>query len=209
MSNKEKILASALALFNQNGMVNVRLQHIVDDAIVSLGNIAYHFENKGNIVLTIYQTLATRQDELLAEFRILPLFENFQLLLQKHFLLQQDYAFFYLDTLEVLRAYPNIAELHRQKIQSRILQLQSMIDFNTARGAFVMTDRTDSILLAQQIWQSMDGFLHHQAIKSSTAPTLTDFQKEIWHLLFPYFTQMGKQEYEQMLQNPYGDLLGE
>ena len=68
-SNRDKILESALMLFNRDGFVNVRLQHIADEAVVSVGNLAYHFPNKDAILLTIYEELARRQKELLAEYK--------------------------------------------------------------------------------------------------------------------------------------------
>ncbi|MEL7123903.1 MAG: TetR/AcrR family transcriptional regulator, partial [Bacteroidota bacterium] len=49
-STKQKILDAALKLFNQDGIVNVRLQHIADEAFVSVGNLAYHYSNKESIV---------------------------------------------------------------------------------------------------------------------------------------------------------------
>ena len=37
---KQKILLAALQLFNENGIANVRLQHITDEAFHSIGNLA-------------------------------------------------------------------------------------------------------------------------------------------------------------------------
>ena len=47
---KQKIILSALQLFNENGIANVRLQHIADEAFISIGNLAYHYKNKEAIV---------------------------------------------------------------------------------------------------------------------------------------------------------------
>jgi len=49
---KKKIIVAALKLFNQNGLVNVRLQHIADEAFISIGNMAYHYHN-GCFILII------------------------------------------------------------------------------------------------------------------------------------------------------------
>ncbi|MFM7429821.1 MAG: TetR/AcrR family transcriptional regulator, partial [Flammeovirgaceae bacterium] len=43
---KQAILHKALALFNLNGFVNVRLQHIADASEISVGHMAYHYKNK-------------------------------------------------------------------------------------------------------------------------------------------------------------------
>ncbi|MES1224577.1 MAG: TetR/AcrR family transcriptional regulator, partial [Bacteroidota bacterium] len=106
---KQYISEKALNLFNTKGFLNVRLQHIADSAFVSVGHLAYHFKNKDAIIAFLYKSLKKKQELMLAEFRLLPLFEDIDLLLHNLFLLQHQYKFFYVDTLEVLRAYPEIA----------------------------------------------------------------------------------------------------
>ena len=51
---KKHISDKALNQFNENGVVNVRLQHIADAAFVSVGHLAYHFKNKDNIITELY-----------------------------------------------------------------------------------------------------------------------------------------------------------
>ena len=203
-STKEKIISSALKLFNRDGLVNVRLQHIADEAFVSVGNLAYHYSNKEAILKKIYEDLTKRQNELLAEFRIVPLFENIDQLLQHTFELQKDFVFFYLDTLEILRAYPSVGEQHRQRIRTQIIQLHTMLSFNVSRGALVAAPFANSYeKLASQIWMTMDFWLTQQAVKTENIPEAQNYKSDIWNLLIPYFTEMGKREYEQMLQHPY------
>jgi len=166
-STKEKIISAALKLFNRDGLVNVRLQHIADEAFVSVGNLAYHYANKEAILTKIYEVLTKRQNELLAEYRIVPLFENIDRLLIDTFLLQQDFEFFYLDTLEILRAYPSVGETHRQRIQAQVIQLKTILDFNVSRGALIAEPFENSYpILASQIWMSMDFSLNQQAVRS-------------------------------------------
>ena len=73
---RPNILNASLKLFNDNGFVNVRLQHIADEANVSIGNLAYHFANKKELLAHIYKNLVGKQSELLNELNIVPLFEN-------------------------------------------------------------------------------------------------------------------------------------
>ena len=102
---KQHIQDHALKLFNEKGFVNVRLQHIADAAFVSVGHLAYHFKNKDGIVEELYDELRGKQALLLAEFRVVPLLEDINRYLGAVYDLQSTYIFFYLDTLEVLRAY--------------------------------------------------------------------------------------------------------
>jgi len=203
-STKEKIRIAALKLFNENGLVNVRLQHIADEAFISVGNLAYHYPNKESILLALYEALTKSQKELLAEYRIVPLFDNIDRLIQQTFLLQGQYIFFYLDTLEIIRAYPSIGVTHQKHIASQINQLKSSLDFNTSRGA-LMPEPSVGLFekLAVQIWMTMDLWTTRQAIISNAMDNEKDYKNAIWNLIIPHFTDMGKREYAQMLEKPY------
>ena len=202
--NKEKIITAALKLFNQNGLVNVRLQHIADEAFVSVGNLAYHYSNKEAILSTVYKELTKQQKNLLAEYRIVPLFDNLNRLFQDTFRLQQQYIFFYLDTLEIIRTYPEIGIIHQQHITFQVGQLKTMLDFNMSRGALITEPQVDIYnKLAIQIWMTIDYWHNQQLVRGETEQLEKNYLEDIWTLLIPYFTKMGKQEYEQMLQKPY------
>lgn len=202
--NKEKILTAALKLFNQDGMVNVRLQHIADEAIVSVGNLAYHYNNKEAIIFALYKALTKKQKQLLAEYRIVPLFDNIDRLIHHTFQLQKEYIFFYLDTLEIVRAYPSVGKAHQQHINSQINQLKVILDFNASRGALVK-EPMEGIYdqLALQIWMTMDFWLTQQAVRTDQTLDEQRYKNAVWNLLIPLFTDMGRREYEQMLQMPY------
>ncbi len=200
---KQNILQAALKLFNRDGFVNVRLQHIADEAFISVGNLAYHYRNKEAITFALYEELTHQQQELLMKYRVVPLFINIDLLLQHTFHLQQAYVFFYLDTLEIVRAYPAIATSHQNHIASQITQLKSILDFNRSRGAFQQKLEKNAVgKLAEQIWMTMDLWLTQQSIRSKNTTVESDFKLAVWSLLMPHFTETGQMEYQQMLLLP-------
>ncbi len=203
-TTKQKIRAAALLRFNQDGLVNVRLQHIADEAFISVGNLAYHYPNKEAILSALYEALTKSQKELLAEFRIVPLFDNIDRLILQTFALQSQYIFFYLDTLEIIRAYPAIGQAHQQHIASQISQLKTILDFNTSRGALLPEPTPGAFeKLAVQIWMTMDMWRTRQAIISQPIEEEQDYRLAVWNLIIPHFTEMGKREYAQMLERPY------
>lgn len=195
---------AALKLFNRDGMVNVRLQHIADEAFVSVGNLAYHYKNKEAILFALYEALTKKQKQLLAEYRIVPLFDNINRLIHHTFQLQQEHIFFYLDTLEIVRAYPSVGEAHQQHIQSQVGQLKVILDFNASRGA-LQKESMEGVFdqLALQIWMTMDFWLTQQLVRTGQAMDAQAYKNSVWNLLIPHFTDMGRREYEQMLQMPY------
>lgn len=197
---KKKILDAAVKLFNRDGLVNVRLQHIADEAFVSIGNMTYHYRTKELIVYAIWEELVKKQQELLAEYRVVPLFEDIERQIRSTFHLQQEYLFFYLDTLEVIRAFPDIKEAHQQHISWQIQQIAIMLQFNIARGAFFNfdTEGGERWGLAKQYWAMGDTWLYRQSISSAPIDDFADFRNSLWILLKPYFTNMGLREYEQL-----------
>jgi len=201
---KQKICDAALKLFNRDGLKNVRLQHIADEAFVSVGNLAYHYKNMEAILEVLYEGVTQKQRELLAEYRIVPLFDNLEKLFAGTFHLQQAYIFFYLDTLEIIRTYPKIGTAHRAHIQSKVSQMELMLDFNSARGALIPEPTENAYKqLARSLWRSMDFWHLQHTITEEKPATVENYSETIWQLLIPYFTEMGRREYIQMRQMPY------
>ncbi len=196
---KQYISDKALLLFNEKGFVNVRLQHIADRAFVSVGHLAYHFENKETLILTLYQRLKESQETLLMECRVLPLFEDIDFLLRKMYQLQQQYLFFYLDTLEVVRAFPEIAEQHRELLRFQRQQIQFMIEFNAARGSFAPPLYEKQFAeLAHLFCMTMDNWRNYQYINGNSAPEEASYCNDLWAILRVLFTDMGLPEFRQL-----------
>lgn len=198
---KRKILDNALLCFNREGLSNVRLQHIAEEANMSIGNMTYHFRTKDDIVRAVWRELLQAQLTLLSEFRVLPLFEDIERLLRSTFVLQQQYAFFYVDTLEVMRAYPDIQAEHRQHIAWQEQQMALALAFNHARGALldILAEEEQRQLLAARFWTLTDTWIYRCQVKGLSADHYELFARQVWDLLFPYFTQTGKNEFRQML----------
>lgn len=196
---KQYILEKALNLFNEKGFGNVRLQHIADSAFVSVGHLAYHFKNKEDIIFTLYKKLKKRQELILTEFRVLPLFEDIDLLLHNVFQLQQQYRFFYLDTIDILRAFSEIAEKHRQLLNFQRQQMQFMIDFNFSRGSFIAPQYEGQYTdVAYNFCSMIDTWLNYQFIQGKNEPDENTFHKDLWSILRILFTDMGNVEFRQL-----------
>jgi AcrR family transcriptional regulator len=196
---KQFILEKALELFNEKGFVNVRLQHIADAASISVGHLAYHFKNKGEIILAIYKKLKKTQELLLAEFRVLPLFEDIDFLMHNLFKLQEHYLFFYLDTLEVLRAFPEIAEKHRQLLRFQRQQFIFMLEFNASRGSFVQPGYENEFAEQAHIFcMAMDNWMSYQYINGNKTPDITAYCNDLWSILRRLFTHLGLPEFRQL-----------
>ncbi len=198
LETKQKIIAAAISCFNQEGIANVRLQQIADEAFVSLGNMTYHYRNKEAIVQAVWEQWAAEQSKLLAEFRILPLFEDVDLLLRNSFASQQNYRFFYLDILEVLRAYPELVPAHQQHLNWQIQQLSLAMQFNVSRGSLQGLTEVDFQGLSEYFWSQLDLWMYRQQVMGRPTDDFDAFRTTLWKVLSPYFSDMGKREFEQL-----------
>jgi AcrR family transcriptional regulator len=62
---RERILETALLLFNRLGEPNVTTADIAGEMEISPGNLYYHFRNKDEIIAELFATFGRRLDELL------------------------------------------------------------------------------------------------------------------------------------------------
>ncbi len=199
---KPYILDRALKLFNKNGFVNVRLQHIADIGGISVGHLAYHFKHKDCIVEALYNQLKEAQETSLYEFRMAHLFEDINRQLRHVFQCQKQYLFFYLDTLEVLRAYPSIKEKHQQHIAWQIQQIEWMFNFNVDRNTFQPAIRVEQYnQLAWLFWLTMDNWMYARQIKGRDHLNEDDFMSDLWSLMSPYFTDEAHEELKMLCNN--------
>jgi AcrR family transcriptional regulator len=100
---RERILETALALFNRAGAPNVTTADIADEMEISPGNLYYHFRNKDEIIGELFAAFERRADEVLA----LPgeravSVEDLWLLLHLLFEAMWDYRFIFRDLDEIL-----------------------------------------------------------------------------------------------------------
>ncbi len=199
---KAYILSRALKLFNKHGFVNVRLQHIADFGGISVGHLAYHFKSKSCIVEDLYDQLKEAQERSLYEFRIAHLFEDINLQLGDIFKWQKHYLFFYLDTLEVFRAYPSIKEKHQQHITWQIQQIEWMFNFNVDRNTFQSPINEGQYnQLAWLFWMTMDNWMYARQIKGLDHLNENDFIADLWSLMLPHLTEEAHEEIKMLSMN--------
>ena len=61
MNNKDKIIQTAVRLFNNSDIKSVTTNHIAEQAGISPGNLYYHFRNKMEIISVIFDRMAAEE----------------------------------------------------------------------------------------------------------------------------------------------------
>jgi len=104
MPNRERILDTALALFNDAGTAPISTNHIAAAAGISPGNLYYHFRNKEQIVQALFERLFDLYERVfvLPQDRP-PTLVDLRRLLHLNFDLLWDYRFAYRELAVLLR----------------------------------------------------------------------------------------------------------
>lgn len=117
MKTKEKILQTALQLFNERGLAKVTLRVIAGEMGISQGNLNYHFKHRKDIIEALYKELVKKMDQgmgqLVSGLDMTFLFQSNILLFEQLY----EYRFLMLDFVQVMREYSSI-RTHYQQLQA-------------------------------------------------------------------------------------------
>lgn len=106
MKTKERIKASALTLFNQQGLINVTLREVAEKMDKSYGNITYHFPTKFDLIEDLYVDMQLEFQEIAKKVNHSDSILHTLLLLPSYtYDLSIKYLFFYVDYIEIKRHY--------------------------------------------------------------------------------------------------------
>jgi AcrR family transcriptional regulator len=128
MKTRDKIIQASIVLFNEQGERNVTTNHIAAHLSISPGNLYYHFRNKEDIILSIYEEYAGNL--LLETFpqvssEIKPL-DTIILYMDAVFQMTMKFRFFYSNLPVLLEKNPNLREKY-VKVQHAIAERVSQL----------------------------------------------------------------------------------
>lgn len=198
MKTRDKIIDTALALFNEKGERNITTNHISTHLKISPGNLYYHFHNKQEIIREIFASYAS---ELLALFT--PRDEQQQgLILFKHYLdaiftLIWKYRFLYANLPQILQ---QDALLHEQY---RMVQEQSKKNLHASFSAFIKLklihiEEEDLDTITTSLHMIILSWLSYQSSLSLkteiTEQVIRQGMLQMTAMIKPFTTQLGRQQ---------------
>src|SRR5947209_2484280 len=166
---RERILATALSLFNAAGEPHVTTADIADEMNISPGNLYYHFRNKDDIIGELYGALETSVRPLLAPpAERTPTIEDLWLFLHLLFERMGEYRFFYRDLDEITSRNRRIALRFAALTRAGEMAVRALCDGLVAAGAMRASPRereelARNVALVATYWMSF------QRIGQSTA----------------------------------------
>ncbi|SDB34189.1 transcriptional regulator, TetR family [Flavobacteriaceae bacterium MAR_2010_188] len=197
---KDRIIEKAVELFNSNGLVNVRLQQIADLCEISVGNLAYHYYSKKAIIIAIDQKL---EDEIMPILSVDPNFPSlidFDNHLSNYYHLIKQYSFYFLDVLELERAYPKLHSKRINYIEKMIDQIENWLILNSKKEVIKdLIFENQFRHTALTIWILITFWLTQEKVRGSKDENEGVFKTVIWNQLLNLFTENGLMEYEVMI----------
>lgn len=144
MKTRDKIIQASIELFNEQGERNVTTNHIAAHLAISPGNLYYHFRNKEDIILSIYEEYARSLlletlPKVSAAVNPLKPLDSLVLYMDSVFQTTMKFRFFYsnlpvlLDKNPILREkYVDVQQCISERVSQLLISLRKadFIDFN-------------------------------------------------------------------------------
>jgi AcrR family transcriptional regulator len=120
---QQRIVATAVELFNEHGTAAVSTNRIAEACRVSKGNLHYHFRNKQEIVQQAFRQIVTVMSEEWIRDPQHPTLRHMAEMFARHALLAYRYRFFFREMPHLLRSDPLLLQRYRENRQRRELTL--------------------------------------------------------------------------------------
>lgn len=179
MKTKERILLTALTLFNEHGEGAVTSVDIAMELDISPGNLYYHFKGKEVMVealakMHIEQMTPLLNPAVVAEFSDSDCFYYLFMLIQK----QQVFRFLYRNPTELGERYPHAATTMQKLMRSMEKQLKLILtDANTKGLCSIEQEQITMLVTLMMVLMTQtnqyDQFRHHWDEEAASYQTLS------------------------------------
>lgn len=203
MKTREKILETALRLFNERGISAVSSKSISEEMGISYGNLCYHFPKKDDIILQLYLNMQEKVD---AQFRnIQQEVVNLEFMLSSLKVLFQEiyhYKFIYLGITKVVRHFDDIKE-HAQKQQEQRWNILDMLStFLVAKGYMkpFKDERQKNMLIHALLLISNSWISDAEVFFKGKEEDKVDYYMQLFfNLVRPTLTEKGKEGFQKVV----------
>ena len=207
MNTKEKIIATAITIFNKKGYSAVNLKELAQVLGISRGNLTYHFKNKEDLLTTIVKEMWEKMAKEKEKTLQVPSFENMHNQTQLYHKFQKEYAFIFLDP--HVQNHPMVKDQFKAMIEKTITDFHTMI----AMGIQIGTVKEETIpgtyqSLALSVWMVSFYWLSQQTTLDKVNDNADYGESIIWGLILPHLTEKGIAGFKKFFGATYYEKLG-
>lgn len=200
---KNKILVTALHLFNKQGLYKVTLRGIADEIGISQGNLNYHFKKREHIIEALYHELVHHIDMRMFSATTEKIcIATLHLLSNAIMDLFYKYRFFLLDFNQIMREQNTIRQHYNELTQVRKKQTLELFNVLVSKNLIrpeAFENEFENLYLRIQIiadfWMSSTSI----EAKEITPETTQKYVKIITESIYPYLTPKGIEEYNLLM----------
>jgi len=179
MTTRERILETALALFNERGTRAVSTNHIAEACGISPGNLYYHFRNKEEIIRRIFEQMTrigveeyraindNRPPETAAA--VTAMLDTFVMVQRFNW----RYRFFKRELTALIQADPLLADDFKEVHASHRHMVSDSIDRSIAEGFIVSMDEPERSLFVEELWLIILFWLNYLEVGGETVDDAT------------------------------------
>lgn len=197
---QQKIVKTAIQLFNKNGVANVRVQDIAVAANISPGNLTYHYKTKKALMEAVLRYMKIVQKETFPYQSIIEA-PSWVELTQTYLRFQIQFRFFYRDILEIASLLPESKEQYQKQMEKVITFNENGIYLSVGKGFMLPESHKGHYKnLAINAWAILNTWL---TVREVLGEDVAQINRGIYGLLelhYPYLTEKGKEFYHQVKQ---------
>lgn len=201
-NTKEKILQTALELFNAHGMAKVTLRTIANKMGISQGNLNYHFKKREDIVEALYFQIVesinhTVTNSMTSENHLEALFSVSKAIMVTFY----KYQFFLLDFVLIMREHKTIKTHYVQLIKQREVEFLKMAEVlieNDILRKPLFSNEYNNLFKRFQILS--DFWMSSAVVEKNkiTKGLVNEYSEIIYQSMFPYLSKKGQELYKSV-----------
>lgn len=200
MKLKDKILNTAIELFNERGIASTSPNQIAAALDISTGNLTYHFKTKATLIKAVYEKMHADSQDFINLEGYLTL-NDFRIIMGKFRDFMEAHSFFFQDLFFILHHYPEVGKLYEQSNLIRLERGRALFDYYIATGRMIPErEGINYDFLIHNVWM-VGAFWNLQSKIFTPGAILTQEMSMVdmtWYMILPYLTEKGKEEYNQI-----------
>lgn len=190
---RQKILTNALALFNQNGVGNVRLQDIAARAGISAGNLSYHYKTKKDLMEAVLGYMLEAYEDMRSHNAKFFEAENYSAVTKNFLGFQIGHRFFYRDILEIKNLVPEAVEIFEKQMEQVLEFTKNGMHLAVDKGYIKPEPHKDHYhFFAKNMWAILNSWLVEREVLGDHKLSMEQVMTAIWEAHHPYLTAKGE-----------------